>query len=259
MELSSLFSFHLVGRASRFVSSIIEDILKRRLRQREVNKDYFAAYVAMLMRISGEFTFSHSVRVMDLALELARKCKIEDEETLEQIKLGAFFKDIGELDFLLSRLSPKNIEGIGDFLTNKDLLWSGVLHDIGKIKIPKEILYKPGALSDEEFKIMKMHPIYSESILFPIVPLRFLCPVVRAHHERWDGKGYPDGISEESIPVAARIIAIADVFDALISDRPYKKGMEWKKVKKIMSEGRGTHFDPLILELFMEMITPVYE
>jgi HD-GYP domain-containing protein (c-di-GMP phosphodiesterase class II) len=148
---------------------------------------------------------------------------------------------------------------VREFLSSQELLAAGVLHDIGKIRIPQEILYKPGKLTEEEFKVMKMHPIFSAMMLYPVYPLRHLCPVVRGHHEKWDGKGYPDGLSGESIPVAARIIAIADVFDALISDRPYKKGMKWEKAKKIMVEGRGTHFDPDLLDLFLEQMTPIYE
>ncbi|GEM_PF-3008896 len=259
LEMAVLQPLRMTARASRFVASAIGDIIRRRYRLKDITKEYFASYVAMLMRISGEFTFSHSLRTMDLALDIAREAMIEDEEALEQVKFGAFFKDIGELDFLLSRLPTREKESIAGFLASRDLKWAGVLHDIGKIKIPREVLYKPGALSDEEFRIMKMHPIYSEQILYPVTSLRFLCPVVRAHHERWDGKGYPDRLEGNSIPVAARIIAIADVFDALISDRPYKKGMPWAKVKKIMSEGRGTHFDPRLLDLFMALVTPRHE
>ena len=259
LEMSVLQPLRMTARASRFVASAIGDIIRKRYRLKDITKDYFASYVAMLMRISGEFTFSHSLRTMDLALDIARKAMIDDEEIMEQVRFGAFFKDIGELDFLLSRLPMKEKESIAGFLASRDLKWAGILHDIGKIRIPREVLYKPGALSDEEFRIMKMHPIYSEQILYPIMSLRFLCPVVRAHHERWDGKGYPDRLEGNTIPVAARIIAIADVFDALISDRPYKKGMAWPKVKKIMTEGRGTHFDPHLLDIFLSYITPLYE
>jgi HD-GYP domain-containing protein (c-di-GMP phosphodiesterase class II) len=259
LEKSVLQPIRMTVRASRFVASVIEDMIKKRFRLRDITKEYFASYVAMMMRMSGEFTFSHSLRTMDLALEIANKAMIEDQEVMEQVGLGAFLKDIGELDFLLSRLPFKEKDGISGFLASRDLRWAGVLHDIGKIRIPREVLYKPGALTDDEFRLMKMHPIYSEQILYPVTTLRFLCPVVRAHHERWDGKGYPDRLEGNSIPMAARIIAIADVFDALISDRPYKKGMPWPRVKKIMTEGRGTHFDPVLLDLFIALVSPRYE
>ncbi|MDQ7827334.1 MAG: HD-GYP domain-containing protein [Candidatus Eremiobacteraeota bacterium] len=259
MELSIFMPLRMALRASRYVASVIEDIIKRRHQPKDLTKEYFATYLATMMRISGDFTLSHSLRTMELALDLAGSTGIQDEETMEQIRLGSFYKDIGEMDFLLSRLPAKNREGIASFFESKDLRWAGALHDIGKIRIPREILYKPGALTDEEFKIMKLHPIYSENILYPVTSLRFLCPVVRAHHERWDGKGYPDGISGRKIPVASRIIAISDVFDALISDRPYKKGMPWEKVRKILEEGRGTHFDPYLLDAFLALVTPRYE
>ena len=259
LEMSLFQPLRMTARASKFVASAIGDIIRKRYRLKDITKEYFASYVAMLMRISGEFTFSHSLRTMDLALEIAEKAMIDDQEIMEQVRFGAFFKDIGELDFLLSRLPIKEKDSIAGFLASRDLKWAGILHDIGKIRIPREVLYKPGVLSDEEFSIMKMHPIYSEQILYPVMSLRFLCPVVRAHHERWDGKGYPDRIEGNAIPVAARIIAIADVFDALISDRPYKKGMAWPRVKKIMTEGRGTHFDPYLLDIFLRHITPMYE
>ncbi|MDQ7826265.1 MAG: HD domain-containing protein, partial [Candidatus Eremiobacteraeota bacterium] len=252
-------SFKLSSRAYHFVNYIFEDILKRKLGASEFNSDYFMQYLCLLMRTSGEFTFAHSLRTQTIALNIAKYANITDKKTLEQIRLGSVLCNIGELDLHFQDAPEEKMGQIKQFLSDQDFLLAGVLHDIGKIKIPDEILYKPGALTDEEFKTMKMHPIYSEMLLYPVYPLRHLCPVVRGHHEKWDGKGYPDGISGERIPLAARIIAIADVFDALISDRPYKKGMPWEKAKKIMSEGRGTHFDPLLLDGFMEYITPFYE
>ena len=252
-------AFRLTSRAYQFITFIFEDLLKRKLRANGSKKEYFTQYVLLLLRISGEFTFSHSLRTQSLALNLARKAGISEKEVLEEIRLGALFCDIGELDERFAGSGEEDVKKIRQFLANQDFLMAGVLHDIGKIRIPKEILYKQGKLSDEEFKVMKMHPVYSEMILYPIEPLRHLCPVVRAHHEKWDGKGYPDGLSGAKIPVAARIIAIADVFDALVSDRPYKKGMPFPKARRILEEGRGTHFDPHLLDIFLSYITPLYE
>gem|GEM_PF-2234268 len=252
-------AFKLSSRAYHFITFIFEDLLKRKLRTNGSSNEYFTQYVLLLMRISGEFTFAHSLRTQSLALNLARKANIRDKEVLEQIRMGALFCDIGELHEHFAEASEEDMKKITQFLSDQDFLLAGVLHDIGKIRIPQEILYKPGSLTDQEFKTMKMHPIYSEMILYPIQPLRHLCPVVRAHHEKWDGKGYPDGTSGAGIPLAARIIAIADVFDALISDRPYKKGMPFAKAKRILEEGRGTHFDPHLLDIFLSYITPLYE
>jgi HD-GYP domain-containing protein (c-di-GMP phosphodiesterase class II) len=146
------------------------------------------------------------------------------------------------------------LEEFSDFLQGQDMLRAGLLHDIGKVKIPPEILYKPGKLTPEEYEIMKLHPIWGEEIVKPIASLRYLCPTIRGHHERWDGKGYPDGLEGDDIPLAARIISVADVFDALAAERPYKRGMEVKKVTAILSEGRGSHFDPFLVDAFLEVL-----
>ncbi|MGV8120760.1 MAG: HD-GYP domain-containing protein [Candidatus Xenobiia bacterium LiM19] len=252
-------TFKMESRVYQFVSYICEDILKKKFGLHDFKKEYFTQYMCFLLRTSGDFTFSHSLRTQSLSLNLAKRAGIKDRTVLEQLRLGALFVDIGEMEYVFNDAPESKLDAIKGFLSDQDLLLAGVLHDIGKIKIPDSILYKPGKLSGEEFKVMRMHPIYSAMMLYPIQPLRHLCPVVRAHHEKWDGKGYPDGLAEENIPVASRIIAIADVFDALISDRPYKKGMPWPKVKKIMLEGRGTHFDPDLLDIFMEYVTPLYE
>ena len=103
-----------------------------------------------------------------------------------------------------------------------------------------------------------MHPIFGAHIVFPIAFLRHLCRVIRAHHERCDGKGYPDGLAGEDIPLASRVIAVADVFDALVAERPYKAGMPVPKVKAILLEGRGTHFDPDCLDAFMRVLERRY-
>ncbi|MHC9538263.1 MAG: HD-GYP domain-containing protein [Vulcanimicrobiota bacterium] len=252
-------TFKMESRVYQFVSYICEDILKKKFGLHDFKKEYFTQYMCFLLRTSGDFTFSHSLRTQSLSLNLAKRAGIKDRTVLEQLRLGALFVDIGEMEYVFNDAPESKLDAIKGFLSDQDLLLAGVLHDIGKIKIPDSILYKPGKLSGEEFKVMRMHPIYSAMMLYPIQPLRHLCPVVRAHHEKWNGKGYPDGLAEEKIPVASRIIAIADVFDALISDRPYKKGMPWPKVKKIMLEGRGTHFDPDLLDIFMEYVTPLYE
>jgi len=252
-------TFKMESRVYQFVSYICEDILKKRFGLHDFKKEYFTRYMCFLLRVSGDFTFSHSLRTQSLSLNLAKRAGIKDRTVLEQLRLGALFVDIGEMEFVFNDAPESKLDAVKGFLSDQDLLLAGVLHDIGKIKIPDSILYKPGKLTGEEFGVMRMHPIYSAMMLYPIYPLRHLCPVVRGHHEKWDGKGYPDGLEGENIPVAARIIAIADVFDALISDRPYKKGMPWPKVKKIMLEGRGTHFDPDLLDIFMDYVTPLYE
>ena len=129
-----------------------------------------------------------------------------------------------------------------------------LLHDVGKIGIPETVLKKEGPLSDEEWAIMKQHPtIGAEKVLQPNPNLRDLVPIVKHHHERIDGKGYPEGLSNGEIPLAAKIVAIADTYHALISDRPYRKGMNIEKALSILEEGAGTQWDENLVRTFMQI------
>ncbi|MCB2147710.1 MAG: HD domain-containing protein [Deltaproteobacteria bacterium] len=131
---------------------------------------------------------------------------------------------------------------------------AALLHDIGKIGISSKILDKPGRLTDEEFDIIKSHPVIGNRILTPITAFKEIIPMIRQHHERWDGKGYPDGLSGDVITLEARIMAVADVYDAMTSDRPYRKGMERERVFSIMKSEAGHQFDPAVVEAFLELI-----
>jgi HD-GYP domain-containing protein (c-di-GMP phosphodiesterase class II) len=126
-----------------------------------------------------------------------------------------------------------------------------LLHDIGKMAIPDGILLKPGDLTAEERLLIQRHPDYAYEMLSPI---KFLLPALDipyCHHEKWNGSGYPRGLKGEEIPFAARIFSVVDVWDALISDRPYRKGLEPEGVKKSIREGSGTHFDPHVVDAFL--------
>ena len=135
------------------------------------------------------------------------------------------------------------------------------LHDIGKIAIPDHILLKPGRHTPEEFAIMQTHSVKGESMLLRSLNemggdnamLRFACQIARSHHERWDGGGYPDGLAGEAIPLAARLMAVADVYDALRSRRPYKKAFDHAEAVDIIVQGKGSHFDPLLVEAFLAL------
>ncbi|HNB55174.1 MAG TPA: HD-GYP domain-containing protein, partial [Anaerolineales bacterium] len=129
-----------------------------------------------------------------------------------------------------------------------------LLHDMGKLGIPDEILLKPGQLSEEEWEIMKKHPSYAYEMLSPISYLRPALDIPYCHHEKWDGTGYPRGLRGESIPIAARIFSVADVWDALRSDRPYRKAWSSEKVIAYIQEHSGTYFDPRVVEAFMSVI-----
>ncbi|RYG70153.1 response regulator [bacterium] len=126
-----------------------------------------------------------------------------------------------------------------------------LLHDIGKMGIPDSILLKPGPLTEEEWVIMRQHPFYAFELLSPIAYLRPALDIPYCHHEKWDGSGYPRQLKGEQIPLSARLFAIADVWDALKSDRPYRKGWPDEKIRAHILDGSGTHFDPAAVELFM--------
>lgn len=126
-----------------------------------------------------------------------------------------------------------------------------LLHDVGKISVPDSILTKPGKLTAEEFDRMKLHTVVGAQILercnfpFPIIP------IVRHHHERWDGKGYPDGLKGEEIPLCARILSVVDCFDAVREDRQYRKGMTREEAINLILQGSGSHYDPEIVGIFL--------
>ena len=245
--------------AGAAIGSLLEDLYEEE-EVENLDEETAVTSLGLILRLGGEFTYKHSTRVLDLALELADEVGIRDKQTRKEIKFGTMLRDVGEFDILLQG-SPDSINRMSefsDFLQGQDMLRAGLLHDIGKVKIPPEILYKPGKLTPEEYEIMKMHPIWGEEIVRPIASLRYLCPTIRGHHERWDGKGYPDGLVGDKIPLAARIISVVDVFDALAAERPYKRGMEVKKVTAILSEGRGSHFDPFLVDSFLEVLRRRY-
>lgn len=131
---------------------------------------------------------------------------------------------------------------------------ASMLHDLGKIGISEKILLKKGPLTKKEFEKIKEHPGIGADILRPIQFLHSLVPLIRYHHERWDGKGYPSGLKGEEIPVGARIIAIADVYEALISDRPYRKAFPKKEAVKIIKGNSGSQFDPKIAEALLDVL-----
>ncbi len=145
-----------------------------------------------------------------------------------------------------------NAAGLSD--TDKSILrLGGLLHDIGKVAVPDAILRKPDKLNDAEFEIMKAHASVGHQIISEIPQLMWVGSVVRSHHERWDGAGYPDGLSGERIPLVARVAAIADMFDAMTSDRPYRKGMAFDVAQKEIARCAGTQFDGNLTRYFVDL------
>jgi len=128
-----------------------------------------------------------------------------------------------------------------------------LLHDVGKVAISDAILYKPGKLTCDERAEMQRHPVVGASIVAGIGFLGVAAEVVRHHHERWDGEGYPDKLAGEQIPLAARVFAVADVLDALTTDRPYRARLSWAQARAEIMAGAGSHFDPAVVAAFDEI------
>jgi putative two-component system response regulator len=132
-----------------------------------------------------------------------------------------------------------------------DLYRGGMIHDIGKIGVPDAILLKPGPLDAEEMRIMRKHPVIGEEIARPLRSAAKLLHIIRHHHEKFDGTGYPDQLAGDEIPLVARIVAISDAYDAIVSDRPYRKGMSREKAVAILDRGAGSQWDPELVPLFI--------
>jgi response regulator RpfG family c-di-GMP phosphodiesterase len=140
-----------------------------------------------------------------------------------------------------------------------DLIYkSAPLHDAGKVGIPDRILLKPGRLTAEEFEVMKQHPVIGAQALSSAQDtigyhsfLSVACEIMETHHEKWDGSGYPGGLKGDDIPVSGRLMALADVYDALISERVYKPAFSHEKACDIIVEGKGSHFDPDVVDAFL--------
>lgn len=138
-----------------------------------------------------------------------------------------------------------------------DVHFGAVIHDIGKIGIPDAILLKPGPLSEAERRLMREHVAIGEDIARPLRSAANLLPIIRHHHERVDGRGYPDGLAGEEIPLSARVVAVCDAFDAMISARPYRPAMNVDEALAALRAGAGCQWDARLVELFVQLVSPV--
>ena len=170
-----------------------------------------------ILDLKDKETEGHSQRVTDLTMRLSRSLNLNEQEVM------------------FAR-------------------WGALLHDIGKMAVPDAILHKPGPLSDEEWTIMRQHTTIAYEMLQPIDFLGPAIDIPYCHHERWDGTGYPRGLKGDEIPLMARLFAVIDVYDALTSDRPYRKAWPVEKVRAHLLEQAGTHFDPRSVEAFLNML-----
>jgi len=180
-------------------------------------------------------------------------------DTINRLVLAAEYKDEDTGDHIvrMSRYSALIAEKMG--LSRKDaqdILYAAPMHDVGKIGIPDNILMKPGKLTDEEFDTMKTHPTMGATILAESKAeiLRIAQVIAISHHEKWNGRGYPRGLAGDKIPIAGRIVGLADVFDALTSKRPYKIPYPVEVAVDIIQKERGEHFDPDVADVFLENV-----
>lgn len=198
-------------------------IAEQQAELKELNGELLTAYDKTIegwskaLDLRDRETEGHTLRVTDLTIKFARAVGVSGND-LEHIRRGA------------------------------------LLHDVGKLGIPDSILHKPGKLTEEEWEVMRKHPIYAYQWLSPI---RFLEPAMQipfAHHEKWDGSGYPRGLKGSDIPLFARIFAIVDVWDALCTDRSYRNALSEKETMKHILEQSGSHFDPSLTQIFKDLV-----
>lgn len=136
----------------------------------------------------------------------------------------------------------------------RQLRVAALVHDLGKIQVDPAVLNKPGPLTPEEWEQIRQHPIHGANILRPVPALASVIPAVLHHHERWDGKGYPQGLAGEQIPLPARIIAVADAFDAMLTERPYRPALTEEEALHELERGAGGQFDPEVVRAFLKVL-----
>ena len=189
------------------------------LSRQELEESYDATLTgwSRAMDIRDHETENHSERVAELALSIAREFGLSESELID-FRRGA------------------------------------LLHDIGKLGVPDSILLKQGPLTDEEWKVMRHHPVLAHDMLAPVKHLQGAADIPYSHHERWDGTGYPRGLKGEEIPLCARIFAVADVWDAIRSSRSYREAWPTERCVAFMREGAGTLFDPRVVEAFLRIL-----
>jgi ribonuclease P protein subunit RPR2 len=199
----------------RYAADLRETFKQERARSQELQASYMATVRALSNAVEKRdaYTARHAERVAAYGLEIARAMRTPLAD-----------RPATEFGFLL--------------------------HDIGKVAIPDAILHKPGPLTDKERALMAEHPVIGAAIVRDIAFLGETVDVIRHHHERWDGCGYPDRVAGEEIPLAARVFAVADVLDALTTDRPYRPASSLEHARVQIRTESGTHFDPTVIEAF---------
>jgi len=222
----------------------------------QAQKNMISEYNRNLIDLVNERTEDISTLQNAVIVWAAEVIEFRDLETGQHVERVQKYLEIMLNEMLNTELFSSEVI----FWDNEALLRSSLLHDVGKIKIRDEILLKPSQLTDEEFVNMKLHSDYGKTLLEKLgnkAPgqafLEYAIIFAHRHHEKWDGTGYPDGLKGEEIPLQARMMAIADVYDALITERQYKNAFSHEKAMRIIKEGRGTQFDPDLTDLFVRL------
>ncbi len=197
------------------LASIFVSMKMHQERERGYQKSIIMAMIRM-MEMRDPYTVGHSERVAKLSVEIAKSMNL----------------DIRDVD---------------------RIYWGAVVHDIGKMGIPEEVLMKPRKLTPNEYELIKRHPVLGEQTISGFSWLEDLRPIVRSHHERWDGRGYPDGLRGEEIPFEARIVTVADAFDAMTSMRAYRDALSLEEALKEIYRNAGTQFDPYVARKAIEV------
>jgi putative two-component system response regulator len=196
---------------------------------------------ALLAREVEEATSALREAALELVTRLAHAAEFRDPET------GGHIQRMARYSVIIGRALGMPNAYLGDLLT------AAPLHDLGKVGIPDSVLLKPGKLDADEFDVMRMHAKIGEELLsdshHPLIQMA--CEIAGAHHEKWDGSGYPRGLQGESIPLSGRIVAVADVLDALTSERPYKKAWTFDDARNFIVNGRGQHFCPRCVDALL--------
>ncbi|MGE6517558.1 HD-GYP domain-containing protein [Lysinibacillus sphaericus] len=198
--------------------------------------------------------------------------KEEQKDLFKVLAISSEIRDIGIVEHLLrvQKLTEKLVLALNEERKNSlpveyidKIIYYSILHDIGKSGIPESVLYKPGPLTFYERKIIEMHPLIGIEVLHKISDvmnynlfenMEIASNIIKYHHEKWDGTGYPEGLKGEAIPLEARIIAIVDVYDALVSKRSYKESWSKEEALTYLKEQKGIHFEPSLVDAFIKVI-----
>jgi len=198
------------------INNSLEREMQSNKKIEEVNQKIIRALVRTI-DAKDRYTNGHSLRVAEYSREIAKRMKKTEKE-------------------------------------QETIYYAGLLHDVGKIRVPESVINKPGKLTDEEYEQIKVHPVTSYHILKDIYDDKTIALGAKFHHERYDGKGYPNGLKSDNIPEIARIIAVADTYDAMASNRSYRNALPQDVIRSEMEKGKGTQFDPGIADIMLQMI-----